>query len=389
MTRTLIVLAMGLLLTSCSGVDIPEYPGTVLDSAGISLIDLPSDSEVGPILALTIDSAWAGTRELDIAKISDAAVGPRDQVLVLDGKAARVHIRSSSNGSWIPFGRPGEGRGEFSSRGLLGNLVLTDSSFLVPDLDLQRITDSSFEGTVLGVRPYPFMVYAVDWRSHPDGGLVFRALDPGGDHLIRWVDDQVDTLYSFSIVVDHPNLLLPPSALWDLTGDGRLVSGRSDQGMVILHEYRVDTPNWIARWPISGSVLGSEQEAHLLDLVVESVRVNQPGCTEETLEAARAATAFAERTPVLAGILTSPDGEVWVRRAKAVLAMDLEALRVGSAAGFGGGRWDVLSEEGLLRAQVQLPTGFSPLRISGPWLYAVQANKGEGDTLVRVRIDIL
>lgn len=389
MIRHLLALQLALLLTSCSGVDSQEFRGTVLDSAGITLIDLPSDSGAGRLLALPADSGWGGIQELTTAEVSDAAFDQHGRTIVLDAESGRVHVRSSSDGAWTSIGDPGEGFEGFSSRGLLGDLVLTDSSFLVPDLDLQRITEFSFAGEVLGVRPYPFMVYAVDWRSHPEGGLVFRALDPQGDHLIRWLGEQIDTLYSSSIVVDHPNLLLSPTPLWDLTGAGRLVSGRSDQAEVMLHGDRADTPDWKTRWPISGKTIGAEEETHLLDLVMESIRVNQPGCTEETLEAARAATVIPERTPVLAGILSAPEGDIWVRRVKGVLDMDLEALRVGSAAGFGGDRWDVLTGEGLPKAQVELPAGFRPLQFSGPWLYGVQTDEGGTDILVRVRIDAL
>ncbi len=58
------------------------------------------------------------------------------------------------------------------------------------------------------MRPFPFMAYAVAWRPHPDGGLVFRSLDNRGDDLIRWADGQIDTLYSFPIVVEAQNLII-------------------------------------------------------------------------------------------------------------------------------------------------------------------------------------
>ena len=189
----------------------------------------------------------------------------------------------------------GTGRGMFSSRGLLGPLLATDSSVLVPDLDRQRITEFSFEGEVLEVRPYPFMAYAVDWRRHPDGGLVFRSLDENGDALIRWAEDQIDTLYSFPIVVEAQNLILQPWALWDFTPGGKLVSGRSDEGVSTLRGNGAQPSFRVTRFSISEDPIGAEEEAYLLDLVVESVKVNQPGCTGETLAEARAATTLPEK----------------------------------------------------------------------------------------------
>jgi len=388
-TRPLIVLILSLHLASC--VDRPslEPLGTVRDSAGISLIDIPPDSEAGPAVTLTIDSAWGAAVGLGVGELTDVLVAPDDRLFFLDAVAARVHTRSASEDTWTSFGRHGEGPGEFSSRGLLGSLLATDSSVLVPDLDLQRITEFSFEGEVLDVRPYPFMAYAVDWRSHRGGGLVFRSLDDRGDALIHWAEDQIDTLYSFPIVVEAHNLILQPWALWDFTPDGRLVSGRSDEGAVVLRGNGPQPSYRVTRFSINEYPIGAEEEAYLLDLVVESVKVNQPGCTGETLAEARAATTLPERAPLLAGIMVSPVGDIWVHRAKQVLSMGLEALRIGSATGYGGERWDVLSAEGLLRVQVRLPTGFSPRQFSGPWLYGVLEDIGGTGTPARVRVDTL
>jgi hypothetical protein len=389
MEKVLAVLFLSVLPISCADLQTAETRGTVRDSARVYLIDLPAESETDPVLALAIDPAWAPGAGLEIERLSDVAITPDERVLLLDGLGAQVHVRSPSGETWVSFGGVGERPGEFSSRGLLGNLVLTDSSVLVPDLDLQRITEFSFRGEVLQVRPYPLMAYAVDWRSHPDGGLIFRALNEKGDDLIRWVGDQVDTLYSFPIIVDTPNLLLQPWALWDFTTDGRLVSGRSDQGNVELRIVGAQRPDWATQWSIIESIVGEDEKAHLTDLAVESVRVNQPGCTDETVEAVLAATTFPESAPILAGILAAPNGDIWVRQAKPVLSMGLEALRIGSAEGFGGERWDILNGEGLLRAQLQLPKGFSPRQFSGPWLYGIQANPRGTAASARVRIDSL
>lgn len=386
--KPLVVLILSLLLASCLDRPTSEPLGTVRDSAGISLVDIPPDSDQGPVVTLPIDSAWGGAGALVIGELTDVLITPDERLILLDAAAAQVHIRSASEGAWTVFGRQGGGPGDLSSRGLLGPLLATDSSLLVPDLDLQRITEFSFEGEVIAERPYPFMAYAVDWRPHPDGGLVFRSLDDRGDALIHWAGREIDTLYSFPIIVETHNLILQPWALWDFTPDGRLVSGRSDQGAITLGGTSAHPISRITRFLISEGSIGIEEEAFLLDLAVESVRVNQPGCTEETLAAVRAATTLPERAPLLAGIMVSPGGDIWVHRAKPVLSMDLEALRIGSAAGYGGERWDILNSEGLLRARVRLPEGFSPRQFEGPWLYGVMEAHAGMDTAARVRADL-
>lgn len=389
MTRPLIVLILSLYLASCVDRPTREPLGTVRDSAGIALVDIPADSDAGLAVSLPIDSAWGEAVGLEVGELTDVLIAPDGRLIFLDAAGAQVHTRPASDGAWTIFGRPGDGPGEFSSRGLLGPLLATDSSVLVPDLDLQRITEFSFNGEVLDVRPYPFMAYAVDWRSHPDGGLVFRSLDERGDALIHWAEDQIDTLFSFPIVVETQNLLLQPWALWDLTPDGRLVSGRSDEGLIVLRGNGGEPSYQVTRFSIDEDPIGAEEEAFLLDLAVESVRVNQPGCTDETLAAVRAATTLPERAPSLAGIMVSPGGDIWVHRTKPVLSMGLEALRIGSASGYGGERWDVLNAEGLLRNQVRLPKGFSPRQFEGPWLYGIIQDQSGVDTPARVNVGLL
>ena len=388
-TRSIIVLILSINLPSCTDQSALEALGTVRDSAGISLVDIPPDSEAGPVVTLAIDSSWEATVDLEFEELTDVLVSQDDRLFFLDAVAARVHARSASDGRWTVFGRHGDGPGEFSSRSMLGPLLATDSSILVPDLDLQRITEFSFEGEVLDVRPYPVMAYAVDWRLHRDGGVVFRSLDERGDALIHWAGSQIDTLYSFPIVVEAQNLLLQPWALWDFTPDGRLLTGRSDEGVIVLRGNGAQAPSRVTRFSISEEPIGAEEGAFLLDLALESVRVNQPGCTEETLAAVRAATTLPDRAPSLAGLMVSPDGDIWVHRVRPVLSMDLEALRIGSAAGYGGERWDVLNAEGLLRARVQLPSGFSPHQFTGPWLYGVLEDRERSDVPARVRVDTL
>ncbi len=55
-------------------------------------------------------------------------------------------------------------------------------------------------------------------------------------------------------------------------------------------------------------------------------------------------------------------GRTWVQSAAPITEMGPEALRVGSAAGFGGTEWRVLGRDGHLEEVVGLPRGFSPRR---------------------------
>jgi len=359
------VLACFLHFTAC--VDSGPHPpaGVVRDSAGIRLIELPPFPTLETELVLAIDSSWAPAEGLEIGRLTDIAVAPGDRVLLLDELESKITVLSTTGEVEAVFGRTGEGPGEFNGRGLR-NLVTTDSSVLVPDLHLQRITEFSFSGEVLAITTFPLSpVYAVDWRRHPGGGLAFRALEQTGDLLIRMVGDEVDTLFTLPITNDTPNLLLAPQALWDLTPEGHFVVGRSDQPLVEFRAEGLGTPIWIARRSDLGDELGEDARLHLEGLVTESARRQSPGASAEELAQMLAFVQYPDRAPVFAGIFSAPGGDIWVRHAQPVRSMGLEAMRVGSSEAFGGPDWDVLNSDGLLRARVRLPEGFTPRRFWG------------------------
>lgn len=83
---------------------------------------------------------------------------------------------------------------------------------------------------------------------------------------------------------------------------------------------------------------------------------------------------YPELAPALAGILAAPSGDIWVRRVQPVRSMGREALRVGSAEGYGGRDWDILDRDGFLRARVRLPERFTPRRFLEGWIYGILAD---------------
>jgi hypothetical protein len=270
----------------------------------------------------------------------------------------------------------------------LGRMVATDSSVFVPDLFLQRLTEFALDGQVLGARPFPLSpVYAVDWRSHPGGGLVFRAFEQFGDQIVRLVGEAVDTVLSIPISNDYGNLLLPPTALWDISGEGDVVLGRSDRGAVELRLAGTGEVAWRAQWEDPANDLGDDGVAHLEGLLMDNILRATPEISDELLAQNLATIQYPTNAPVLAGIMAAPGGDVWVRRAKSVSAMGPEALLIGSVDGFGSRHWDVLTSEGFFRTRVEFPEGFTPRRFRGDWIYGILSDELGLETAARVRVE--
>lgn len=369
-TRSALVLAAFACLCGCNGREGPVPGGTIRDSAGIRVLELPAPDPGAP-RRLALDPGWtpAGRLELGPEVALDVARGGR--VVLLDGSAARVIVLSSSGTAEASFGRRGEGPGELDPR-ILRWVVATDSSVVVPDLYQQRVSEFTLDGRFLAVRSLPVAagsaVYAVDWRRHPQGGLVYRVLDEEGDLLVRWRDDRLDTLFVFEPAGVAPNTLLEPVPVWDVTADGALLLGRSDRGTVTLA--RDDGP-WIARLPdaVGHALTGAERE-HLEEVLVASVEREGGGGGLSRADLL-AQVHLPERAPVIAGIRAAPDGSVWARLARDVLSMDRELLRVGTAEGFGGADWLVLRGDGTLRERVRLPEGFEVRVFRDRWIYGI------------------
>jgi hypothetical protein len=220
-------------------------------------------------------------------------------------------------------------------------------------------------------------IFPVDWRSHPEGGIAFRALTMDGPDLLLHLhprEEGLDTLHRFDSHGQGPyNTLLPPTTLWDLTPEGALVSGRSDVPSVEIGSPRVDAPTWIVRWDEGERLLTDRDRRNIEDLVIASEEQGRgggrlgPEARAEVLGRVR----MPERPPALARVVAAPDGRIWVRQALPTERMGRDALLVGRSDGWGGEVWDVLGRDGLPAERVRLPAGFGPTRFRSSWIYGL------------------
>lgn len=364
-------------MVGCTEPPPSDASGVVSDSAGVRIVDVPG-SPATSARSLDIDAAWMRSVTLEFGHLADVEPLPDGGAVVLDEMSGTAFVLAPDAEVRVEFGRLGEGPGEFSPHGGVSRVIVTDSSFLVPDIQLQRVTEFSMNGAMLAIRPMPGLgpaqgpVYGVDWRAHPDRGIVFRALTPGGDLLVRADDQAVDTLYTFDMPTPVTNRLLPSTPVWDLDPEGRVVVGRSDWGRLELRTPGEESPVWIARWNDEARDVTPEERAHLEDLLLSSAEAQGMGSLPaDQRERILSSVTFPESVPMVASVLVDPRGRIWVQEAASLPAMGVDALRVGSAAGFGGGNWRVFRKDGLFEEFVTLPRGFSPHRFVEGCMYGI------------------
>ena len=166
--------------------------------------------------------------------------------------------------------------------------------------------------------------------------------------------------------------MLPAAAIWDVA-DGTLVTATSAIWEVTCTDLDTGRTRWIARRDMGPLRLTDADRAALEAILVASV-TRDAGGTEPT-SAARAALVaqmtFPQSRPVLADVRLAPSGDVWVRNATQVQEMGHEALRVGSASGYGGTDWDVLDRAGMLEHSIRMPKHFRVTQFTDGWAYGI------------------
>ena len=374
-------------LTTCCGDPGRGAQGTVQDSAGVRLIELPPVVASSAPFILRLDSAWSPARAREFGELLDVAILPDGRAVLLERYEAKVFVTSPDGQIQAEFGAAGEGPGEFNPSGL-SRVVVTDSSVFVPDLFQQRVTEFAFDGTLLGTRRYPGEgVYAVDWRRHPKGGLALRVLDRNGDRLLRMTGERIDTIHAFPPLAGEPNMLLSAVPLWDLAGE-RLITATSDVFAVQSSDLGGGQASWVARRE-TGSLTFTEADRTAVEAVLLASVAREAGGAAPSPAASAgvlAQVSFPETRPALAGLRLTANGDVWVREAVSVESMGREALRVGSAGGYGGAVWDVLTASGLLRERLRLPDGFTVTRVADRWVYGIAADEYGGQRPARVAL---
>ncbi len=364
--------------------DEPAAAGTVVrDSAGVTLAIV--EPARPPDVTLSIDESWAPSAG-DLGDVRDVAALEDGRVAVLDGFDGTVTLLAPDGSIEARFGGAGEGPGEFSPQGLTA-ILWTGSSFLVPDLLQQRVTEFSETGELVRVWPGPEGgMYGVDWRVLDDGRVLLRDVKEGADPVLRWSDGVVDTLLLLEHEEPRPNTVLGMVPVWDVLGDV-VAEGRSDEWFVSLAPPGDSRPMIVARSTDASPPLSDVERESLLRTLAATVVQNSNGAlgADEAIERLRLQISFPERRPEIVQLRFDASGRLWIQIAAPVAELGPDAFRVGTSTGYGGRDWVVLAPDGRSSSVVRFPGGFAPTRWMDEWVYGVLTTELGVETPARVR----
>jgi len=391
------------IFVACSGGETP-WAGTMIDSVGVTLVSNPQDGIWSEDERWTVEEevrigAAEGSAEYQFGEIGGIAVDSRGRVFVLDRLAQDVRVFSPDGVYEQTIGRRGGGPGELAQAYFAPGVVPGDT-LLVPDVfGNHRINRFAPDGSSLGSFPLPPQLGDVFGLAFTPSGMIalwVRSAASRRDTESASVDRIVtlstdgrvrDTLLTFpSGETFSPGMgqvtLLAPEPVWEITQDSKLLYGVDDR-------YRIRV-----------------YDASALERVIDKPYEPEP-ITDRDKEfdwgvppQARQMVRTSDTYPAFAGIISGPNGTIWVQHVMPISEMsDAHRESLGSLFGkwapmipsilrkfHGAPEWDVFDADGRLLGVVTMPPRFVPQVIRGNKVYGITQDELDVDYAVRLRI---
>ena len=392
----IVVLPAVLMLGGCAAGD-PSgggWAGTVEDSAGIRVVTNPATgvwrASEGWVPVEDLSITDRSVAEVDFGEITDLAVDASGRILVLDAMARTYHAFGPDGAYLYTAGRPGGGPGELAAPVQI--LVLPGDSVLVTDPGNSRASVFAPDGSPSRTIPLDFLdLAAQEWAVADDGSVVARRAASDADRVVRVEasGEAPETLVQLATpprppVSDGRPVLLNPVPVWTVLPTNGVVHG-------ISHRYRVTVTDAAgeARLVFSRPVDPQPLTSSGREVIREAFRavMAEQGAPAEAADDFMRQVAFWEELPLIAGVLSGPEGTYWVQRAAGLEAMRFDKLNVYRTDAFQSAVWDVFDAEGRFLGTVHLPDEVQLFRIRGGMLYGVRLDEFDLPSVVRFRLD--
>lgn len=384
------------------------WAGEMTDSAGVTIVSNPAEG------IWRGASPWRLEEEMRVGSLDGepetqfGQIGARGidrlsdgRIVVLDAMGQHLKVFDPDGTHRATFGGPGSGPGELGA----GNqfvIVGRGDTIYVPDLQNQRVSLYSGEGSSLGSFPMDFtrgIPFLWDVTGTGDVVAQLRPLSlpgqgesTGRDHIVALaVDGSVsDTLFSFasggsfSFTSDRPEIrFFAPEPAWDVTTSGQLLYGMSDEYRISVYEPAGTLRRIIAK-PFASPPVRESDQTIILEFLEEAW--GDAGVPPQAIEQLRGVVEFAETYPAFARLQGGPDGTIWVQRIQPLSQLSEEAL---AAFNFledvGSPNWEVFDGEGRFLGTFTMPLRFAPRLFVGDEVLGVSRDELDVQHLVRMR----
>lgn len=389
--------ALAILSAGCGAGDRTggEWAGSIVDSAGVSVVTNPSQGLWEATGAWTVVEdlviSDAATPGLEFGEIIDVDVDSRGRLIALDAMAKAYHVFGPDGAHLFSVGRPGNGPGEFSDPFQL--LVLPGDSVVVPDVGTARASVFGPDGSFARTFAVDFLDLAARrWGVADDGTLFARRASATADVIVRLdrTGAAVDTIaylespYQLS-EADGRVALLAPVPVWAALPGGGVAHGHS-------HRYRItvaDATGAVRRvftLPVSPAPF-TESHRDAVRAGFREVAAKQ-GLPEAMVDQVLATVSFWDELPLIGELLPGPDGALLVQRAAAPRDMRFDRMNVYRTDWIRGSTWDVFDADGRYLGELRFPSRVQLFAARNGLLYGIRADELDVPSIVRYRVEM-
>ncbi len=409
-----VLLITGLACAACAGSDArSEWPGTMRDSAGVTVVANPAAG------VWTDAEAWALDQDLFIGEtegdpaylfghITGICVASDGTMYVVDQGASSIRVYAPDGEFVTAFGERGAGPAGLGMS--LGPCLMGPGDMLaVPDMQQFRLSRFAPDGASLaGWRFDIGSGIPIGWGITASGRIatqlrfgILGPAPPGTPDAIVWLSPDGspgDTIVRFPpgdavtrLEVGARYTLLAPMPTWTLTPEGDVWYGSSGEYRITLYD-ATGTPTRIITKPFEAAPVTDLDR----QLIGEAVRQVFPAALINNV---MGGLHFAAVHPAYFRFLPGPEGTLWVQhvvRPGALPEFEREAARFGPEdpevfladprLRLGAPEWDVFDAEGRFLGVVVMPQRFSAMRFVGDELYGVWRDDVDVEYVMRLRV---
>ncbi len=395
-----------LVLVACSGGDI-EWTGTVVDSAGITIVQNPAEG------VWTENSGWGieevlrigmtdGDPDYMFGSIGGISVSSTNLIYVFDSQASLIRAYDQQGVLQHSFGSAGGGPGQFSPRA--GPILLgPGDTLLVPDLGTQRVNRFTASGEEAG--SYRIVLQdgiPVRWLETEAGEIVNQVRPVSfdgsetGDSLdlvaVRNAEGlAIDSLIQFrsgeSFSFGGGGLpkfkFFPPEPIWALASNGAIWHGMNNEYRIGLYENATLTR--VITKPFERPPLTEGDR----DAMLTAIRgfMENAGSPPQLWPAIRQGITFTEFYPAYAQFRSGPNGSLLVQHLLRLVELSEDELEdINPQVGFGSPNWDVFDSQGRLLGVLRMPDRFQPTRFVANSIYGVWRDDLDVQYVMKLRI---